>query len=639
MSVVLGHLGTLGVPLLDRPILSTIFAFFSNSTNSVQIFFILSGFLMAHLYPKIPDALEFIQKRYFRIFPLVGVVVIYAWTIDQLKILQWPIQLVILALVALSTFVIWHSLRKLFPSGQIFFLLFIGLQVFVLSFFGLLGSRPNWAVHIPNFQSMLQLLANLTLTTPLFDQTSLMREQFWSLTPEIVFYILFPVFALPLIRLGKRWGIIGTIVVITCLTKIVFDLDDAMLPLGKLGVIQVSRFTGFMVGAFIGTIFTTHDLAKEAWAANLKLPIIKAIVLLAFVLMQTNYLGVINLHEVLGSKITYLISDWIIAATLICVLQPKSFLNWLFSNRFLVFLGSISYSIYLIHIDVIGWTRSSLGPTNSFTFAAAALLTIIVALFLNRVVESLYFLSHKSSSTKLSVLTNQKNKRTPWYQAFLVALLLSTMVGAVYLARFSNSFIHDLFEVKQGSVTPPEIALKTAPVTFSFVATAPNLSIISFNTRYIGDSGRTQQLNLKPAQLLFELYNESKHKLLASSKSTAYLTDIQPYFQFGFSPLTDSKGQRYTVKLRQIGGRQDDQVAIKTAPGSVTAMYILSGTFKQNLFVILMDRLKLVVQTPQASFAICFFFVVALLQLSKMDLRRLRNRLTAYTFLVFHRVN
>jgi peptidoglycan/LPS O-acetylase OafA/YrhL len=47
--------------------------------NSVQILFVLSGFLMAFLYPTIQKRFGFIRKRYTRIFPVLSVVVIYFW--------------------------------------------------------------------------------------------------------------------------------------------------------------------------------------------------------------------------------------------------------------------------------------------------------------------------------------------------------------------------------------------------------------------------------------------------------------------------------------------------------------------------------------------------------------------------------
>src|ERR1700722_9119672 len=79
---------------------------FNSGVLGVTFLFILSGFLMAYLYPQPKSKLEFLQKRYTRIFPLFltlsSVLFLLRYTPNI-----WYISVGILLLFAILSYLVW----------------------------------------------------------------------------------------------------------------------------------------------------------------------------------------------------------------------------------------------------------------------------------------------------------------------------------------------------------------------------------------------------------------------------------------------------------------------------------------------------------------------------------------------------
>ncbi|CAN5170550.1 hypothetical protein BH11PAT1_BH11PAT1_5180 [soil metagenome] len=110
LSVVLGH-ETIWNLAGNSTIISTILISISAAHNAVQILFVLSGFLIAYLYPVVKSPFQFVKKRYARIFPIYTTIVIFLWILT-FGYFFWYIQLAILLILALAVNATWKILQK-----------------------------------------------------------------------------------------------------------------------------------------------------------------------------------------------------------------------------------------------------------------------------------------------------------------------------------------------------------------------------------------------------------------------------------------------------------------------------------------------------------------------------------------------
>lgn len=74
LAVALSHLDNRLILQATGHWITAVFRTIAAGPNAVQIFFVLSGFLMQYLYPSINNPIRFIQKRYTRIFPTFVIV-------------------------------------------------------------------------------------------------------------------------------------------------------------------------------------------------------------------------------------------------------------------------------------------------------------------------------------------------------------------------------------------------------------------------------------------------------------------------------------------------------------------------------------------------------------------------------------
>src|SRR3989338_9928611 len=96
LSVVLSHIGFNIAAILNFPVVILAYKTLAVGPNSVQIFFVLSGFLMAFLYSKITSVQTFLKKRYARIIPIYAVVVIFLVILMIMEFQAWYQQFFVL---------------------------------------------------------------------------------------------------------------------------------------------------------------------------------------------------------------------------------------------------------------------------------------------------------------------------------------------------------------------------------------------------------------------------------------------------------------------------------------------------------------------------------------------------------------
>ena len=402
ICVVLGHIALAPGSIFTTPLLGSLHTFFSNGPNSVQIFFVLSGFLMSYLYPSIAHTKLFIQRRYTRIFLPLFVVVLFIWILLQWHIVQWYMRVFIFLGVIFAIWGFWKLVKRYAFSPHMLFWLFITLQVVTLIAVLFVLPKHPMMLQSTDFVNFSTMLVNITLVYPFTKALTLMRGVFWSLPSEILFYILYPVLIIPLIQIGKRWGIFVTALLTIGVVKILFDLDAALLSVGNLQVINIARACGFVVGVIVGTLYHTKNSIWHILYRHLQKPLIGMIVLSAFIVMQANYFG-FDTHRYLTNNMYYLISSCIIGLTIFTALIPETILYTIFSHNVFVFLGISSYSLYLIHDDVINWVESGTFPlkyivSEDILLIIILIMSIVAARILYVCIESIYFTAKKSTA-------------------------------------------------------------------------------------------------------------------------------------------------------------------------------------------------------------------------------------------------
>ncbi len=371
---------------------------FLNGPFGVNVFFILCGFLMAYLYPKIRLPGNFVAKRYMRIFPLFFTVCTFNMIIFINKSIAPWIQLVTLILIAAIVHFVWMKYIDKKNYAQVvkkIITAFIALQLIMIVVNVAIGrldaSQFN---HLPDIvRYSVIYLANLTLTLWAGWNIPILSGPYWSLAPEVLFYLVYPVVLLIFISRVKKlnWQHILLILIISTVSLLITNfVFNKVLALSRLNIV---RSYAFVVGIVIALILQDEKKWQEV-TTNFKNRGVQIatlcfipIFLLAFPFFpESNQFNLNMLH---------IVSDSFMMLVFLVTLIEGTALNTFFSQKWLLFLGLISYPAYLIHSITISWLTPifnvSSQPIMVIYTIAAFVLTIPVAFLLHYLVERPYF--------------------------------------------------------------------------------------------------------------------------------------------------------------------------------------------------------------------------------------------------------
>lgn len=646
LAVALSHSGYSPINLINIPIVLSAYNTLAVGPNSVQILFVLSGFLMAFLYPTMPSAATFIQKRYARILPIYTTIVTFLWiSLVGYQVLRWYMQIPLLILLALGVHFGWkllHTTHKWVPIGKILFYTFVFVQSGML-FVNLFITPHFIQADVLQLHGMskniLFLLSNLTLTTPFAQDVIRLSGVFWSLAPEMLFYILYPFIVLPLIHVSKKWGYIVSLIVILAVTKILFDLDSAVIPLGALQSMNIARASGFVAGVTIGTIYQTKGLLWQKIEKIVKHPLMGIIALLLFIGIQWGDGAIRNGQSIGFMNTYYLISSWVIALLILTAIIPKTITHRIFSTKVLVFFGLISYSMYLIHTQVWEWMAYILAPVykvshiqgiNSLLYVLLGIaITIALSAFLFYTVEYLYFSSKKKVlETTLASASEKINREFQTFTArriTLTAIVSSIVLFTIYSGMYSPTFLlkrHTLPNASFFATAEQPLLKKT--VTIPFTASNNNLSSVVFDLRYAKSAGDTIVNRKTPASLAFSLLDSQQH-IVFTSTHAAYMVEGMSRFPFGIPTLINSKNQQYIAELTLQNGRPDDQVFVEDTPTGFTSIYTTDKSqLVHNILPFLLNKIVYVFTNVDFLFALTFIIFLTIFLPFIENMRRKR---------------
>lgn len=300
LIIVIHHFSYYGLPQLGATI-SSYSDFFSNGYLCVDFFFILSGFIMAHVYVNqfasgisLDNYRSYIFSRFARIYPLHFLMILLFMGVEFVKIF----------LPNTSAFTGKFNLTALFAN------------IFMLQAFDL---------NCP----------------PLFRCDTYWNEPAWSISVEFVIYCIFPIFLFLIFKSQPKWDV-----------KIYFLTFMSILPLiifyaGNLNsIIGIPSIARCGLECILG-IITYKIYDQGIFHKYFNQNFIAAISLIWIVLiMQYNW------SDSVGTVRS--IHDWIsLPAFSLLILSlssnTKGLIAKILNSSSILYLGAISYSIYMVH--------------------------------------------------------------------------------------------------------------------------------------------------------------------------------------------------------------------------------------------------------------------------------------------------
>ncbi len=197
----------------------------------------------------------------------------------------------------------------------------------------------------------------------------------WSLAVEEQFYIVFPIFLALAWRYGRRS--IGAVMALTAIASLGLAHYYAPIHAEAAFYFPVTRAWELLAGAMIAMTLRGGEPAKGALATAMSL-LGLALVLVSIVIVDESlpYPSLWTVPPVLGT------------ALLIRYARPDDPAGWLLALAPMVFIGQLSYSIYLWHQPLFAFARiSSFEPPSLTTFLLLSALTVPLSWLSWRFVE------------------------------------------------------------------------------------------------------------------------------------------------------------------------------------------------------------------------------------------------------------
>lgn len=577
-----GQIGRITEPIL--------FGLLTPGGMAVQILFVLCGFLMASLYPQIKSSTYFLQKRYLRIFPVYTAVVTYAAITQTITYTLSPLVNIV---ILLSILIVWHLVWRLISAydkhGLVrlgIFVLFFMLQLLVIFFDVAVGSRfikDSGLQMSPGAENIVRFLNNIALTTPFLRYISRYQPLYWSLGLEVIFYVVYALGIGPYIqRLGRLSIWQGTLVIVGCVA-VLFSIDSGFRTSLELVNLSFNRSSGFLVGIVLGIAYAQKNILHRGveWISRQKiLMIIGSLFAVACLYMERT---VPHLASYEGMMWYWLMASSMIGITLYFSLLPHTLAYRVFSNRFLMYWGMISYSAYLLHehmLPLINQFTSNNTLSDSilknlsqllFTFVAASISYYLVErpYFIWRIPETAV---HGATARFHSLLRIKVS--TVIKVAFGVALVL-LFVSGIFQASLSPRMRGYYLPLSSKWSLFPSATEKILPNTeHTFKFTSPDnfLASIAIDLHYFGENEKYRK-DPNAAHFIVQVFAPDSYPPLVTSDRLALDVAGQPYYPIGIPLQEHSRGKTYTVKIAVRNGHVDDYLFIRPTRHNLLAIY------------------------------------------------------------------
>jgi peptidoglycan/LPS O-acetylase OafA/YrhL len=264
---------------------------FNSGFLGVDIFFVISGFLIAKMYERNPSPSSFYRKRISRLAPAYTVVLLLV-CIGSFIFVQPPEY----------SDVVWQAIGSLLGFSNIYF----------------------WNKN--------SYFADLTFA-PLLH--------FWSLSLELQYYLVFPL-------LFKYFSSLKKIIVLSLISGLVSYVALAISPKTAFFILPF-RLWEFLIGALIFRLKYNYKFFRDTVISTRKVCV--GIVLL-LILIFANFVDPLSSSTVYGHPgiVTFLVCS-VSAFIIVHEVSPHAQRN--LPVRTLIHIGDLSYAIYLVHFPIL----------------------------------------------------------------------------------------------------------------------------------------------------------------------------------------------------------------------------------------------------------------------------------------------
>lgn len=328
-----------GLRAVGAIIIMVFHIWFNKVSGGVDVFFVVSGFLMASI----------VLKGYF----LNGTV---------------------------SPFPFWGGvIKRVAPSAYIVLAATLIASYFISSpvlIYNVLHEIIASALHLENIQLIRLSVDYLSSGSPPSPV-----QQFWALSIQMQFYVVFPLILIPLAYIAKKkqtsaplfLGVIFIILASFVYATVLVKDDPAMSYFNPL-----SRIWEFFFGSLAFLLISNARKIKYRQALGI---VGIALIVGGAILIPrgASFSGPISLIPVLGA--VFIIMSGV---------GGKGVVNNLLSNKFLVFLGGISFTIYLWHWPILVFYKEYFGY-ESISLLQGLMIMIastVLAYFTSKKIES-----------------------------------------------------------------------------------------------------------------------------------------------------------------------------------------------------------------------------------------------------------
>ncbi len=579
--VVLTHVTSSFIQAILPPFLARVF--FSSGVTGVSLLFILSGFFMALMYPDPKDRAAFIHKRYTRIFPvflMMCLLTVIVRIIDP----HWYTEIALYVALALSFYVVWVHIAQRYASAQVkrwVFYGFVAFQFLVGGFYYFYVMRQPSNVFGQEWSLLAREsmtgLVNGTLTLPLGNYIPMIDGVYWSLAAEVLFYILYAIICVPLIKSLIPIKRAYKLFLLLILIPFFGGLHILATRLLGLSLLRPEFGYYFVTGIVLGYLYRTKKSSFET--IHRFFPSILGLLPLAFffacVMVKDQ-----SFQYVPRTFDPWLHILWAIPMTLAIALtlDPKMLVSKVFRWRGCVYLGTISYSMYLSHSLTLHLLERNMPITNASQDLVYVLLTLILTIvgstFLYTFLEKPYF--------NRSVLSPTQTAPTlfPWFRrpttvALICGLLLYAGILIAYQSNFN--FFSMTVPVTHLTMESPTVLKEgkadmsaNPTVKFSFVSPHDDFGVLTLKLVHVSKHGEA----LKKQRLNFSIKEDGQSDWYATNSYALEeigATDGDPY---GFPVIRDATGKTYDVEFSLEAIDSPDSAVLDLS--SVSGVYTVS---------------------------------------------------------------
>jgi peptidoglycan/LPS O-acetylase OafA/YrhL len=572
---------------INSPIIKTFLSVLtSNGGIGVSILFLLSGYLMMSLYPIVPSAMAFWQKRYTRIFPafltmtVALAVVRFLWK----DIPWWLILMIAFSVIRLGGY-IWEKVRKSskrLEIGQALFKFFIFAQLAIAIGYVVFQKLIPPAVFMQLWPEWTRVfitwLVNATMSLPFGNYIGQLDGVYWSVCTEVLFYLLYPRLFLPLFNLivSKKSWLLNILALISA-ALFFYGLNLISVNILGLHLLQLHLAIFFVLGMSVSRFEHSAVGQKLAEKINQTPGLIWSLFSLSAVLTAPLLWKLIVLPAGVDTIL------WSIPLTIMLFLTLTVRNAWAscLQSKWLILLGTVSYAIYLTHTLALEiFVKNGPPQTISQTLLTLIISIIVVGLLATIVhiyLERPYLFDKIKATPKLKMQPPKSIEKITIFIliiGYLSLVWISYRVPVSILARIENHIVSELPLISpitnQDSLILP------------FTVTQNNLGMLMVNIKPLSKAESAKLgLDQVGGETLANLRAilRSGDQIINQIDFPMYQIYSARFFTIGLPIQSDSENKTYQLELSITSPLADKNLALVNEKSALRSVYFQSKQY------------------------------------------------------------